>query len=69
MFQLNLHCFLTIYSLGRARNVIHLGVLNVPSKIGGERILRTYLTLIRCVVFVSCTSVFTFQPLLPLVRR
>ena len=54
-------------TLGRARNVLHLGVLSVPSKIGGERILRTSLTLIRCVVFVSCTHVITFWPLLHLV--
>ena len=54
--------FLTIIqdTLGRARNVLHLGVLSVPSRIGGERILRTSLTLIRCVVFVSCTYVTTF---------
>ena len=47
-------------TLWRAQNVLHLGVLSVPSKIGGERILRTSLTLIRCVVFVSCTYVITF---------
>ena len=43
LLSLNLHCFLPSIrdTLGRARNVIHLGVFNVPSKIGGERILRT----------------------------
>ena len=38
-------------TLGRARNVIHLGALSVPSRIGGGRFIRASLTLIRCVVF------------------
>ena len=47
-------------TLGCARNVIHLGALSVPSRIGGERIIRASSTLIRCVVFVSRTCMFTF---------
>ena len=27
--------------------MLHLGALSVPSRIGGERIIRTYLTLTR----------------------
>ena len=45
----------------------HLGALSVPSRIGGERIIRASLTLIRCVVFVLCTYVIIFKPLLHLV--
>ena len=50
-------------TLERARNVILLGALSVPSRMGGERIIRASLTLIRVVVFVSCTYVVTFKPL------
>ena len=32
---------------GGARNVLHLGALSVPSRIGGERSTRTYLTVTR----------------------
>ena len=36
---------------GGVRNVLHLGALSVPLRIGGERITRTYLTVIRWFVF------------------
>ena len=32
---------------GGARNMLHLGAVIVPSRIGGERITRTYLTVTR----------------------
>ena len=45
---MSLHCSRPFIRdvLGRARNVLHLGALSV-----------TYLAMIRCVVFVSCTRV------------
>ena len=39
-------------TLGSARNVLHLGALSVPSRIGGKRIMRTCLTLTRWFVIV-----------------
>ena len=52
--------FLTIYSgYARARSKCDTSwCVEGTLQIGGERILRIYLTLIRCVVFVSCTRVY-----------
>ena len=61
-----LHIFDHIFGirLGRARNVLHLGALSVSSRIGGERIIRTSLTLIRCVFFFVHLRVY-FQAIAP----
>ena len=50
-------CVCTVLdTLGRARNVLRLGALSVPSRIGGERLLRTFLNIAplacRCVIFL-----------------
>ena len=47
---------------GSARNMLHLGALSVPSRIGGGRNTRTYLSLTRWFVIFSCTFVVTFKP-------
>ena len=48
---------------GRSRNVLHPGAFSVPSRIGRERIIRTFLTLTRWFVIFSCTYVVTFKPI------
>ena len=49
---------------GSARNVLHLGALSVPSRIGGERITRTYLKKRDSLVCdFWCTCVVTFTPI------
>ena len=50
-------CVCTVLdTLGRARNVLRLGTLSVPPRIGGERLLRTFLNIAplacRCVIFL-----------------